>query len=265
MSPETPSNPVLNVLKRLPITMVLSDLTTGRIVWASTPEPAIIGVTSAADVIGKCLLDFIDASQQSIALRDLQAVAAGESPPPVTYHIRRVGGGRSDVQISSIPTNLDGRPAMLSLVTDVTAGERARRDLDEARERYQQLVETSPDGIVVVGPHGIAFANETIVRALGAESSADLVGQPMYRFIHPDFHDAVREARRVVVRYGKTIPAAPVTLIRLDGACVRTTAQTTRVHWSGEPASQTIMRDLAATACEAAEADLAVELPDAAG
>lgn len=249
-------NPVLSVLARLPITIVLSDLATGEIIWASTPHPEMIGARSADDVVGRCLLDFIDPSQREIALRDLQAVAEGQSPAPVIYQLRRVGGGVADVQIASVPTNLDGRAAMLSLVTDVSASERARRDLDEARERYRQLVETSPDGIIVIGPSGIEYVNQTLVQALGAGSAEEILGEQPYRFIHPDFHAAAREARRQVTRYGKSLPPRPITLVRLDGACVKTTVQTTRIHWNGEYATQTIMRDLAATSCDASEADL---------
>lgn len=248
MARQRERNPVLSVLERLPITTVLSDVTNGEIIWAGTPDPDIIGLKSAEEVVGRNLLDFIDPSQHAIALHDLQAIAEGGSPPPVTYHLRRIGGGTSDVQIASILTNLDGRPVMLSLVTDVTESHRALRDLAETEERYRQLVETSPDGIVVVGNEGIVYANQTLWQALGATSEHDLLGQPMYRFIHPDFHDAVREARRRVVRYGKMHPAAPVILVRLDGTTIPTTARTMFVHWGGEPATQTSMRDLATAA-----------------
>lgn len=245
MASERTTNPVLTVLARLPITTVLSDLATGAIVWASTPDPDIVGLKQTEDILGRNLLDFIDPSQHEIALRDLQAVAEGQSPPSVTYHLRRVGGGTTDVQISSIPTTYDGRPTMLSLVTDISTCTRALRDLEESQDRYRQLVESSPDGIVVVSStEGILYANEMFWRAVGATSADEVIGQPPYRFVPDEFHGTVREIRRRVLRYGKPNPPTPLTLMRLDGTTLETTAQTMRVLWSGEPVTQTRLRDL---------------------
>ena len=245
MASEPAPNPVLTVLARLPITTVLSDLSTGAIVWASTPDPGMVGLKQAGDIVGRNLLDFIDPSQHEIALRDLQAVAEGQSPPPVTYHLRRVGGGTTDAQIASIPTTFDGRPTMLSLVTDISTCTRALRDLEETQDRYRQLVETSTDGIVVVSStEGILYANETFWRAVGAASADEVVGQPPYRFVRDDLHNTVREIRRRVLRYGTPNPPTPLVIVRLDGTTFEATAQTMRVLWSGEPVTQTRLRDL---------------------
>jgi PAS domain S-box-containing protein len=194
------------------------------------------------------LLDFIDPSQHEIALRDLQAIAEGQSPPPVTYHLRRIRGGTTDVQIASVLTNLEGKPAMLSLVTDVSDCQQALRNLAESEERYRQLVENSPDGIAVTGNDGVVYANETLWRALGASSEGDVLGKPGLSFVHPDDQATFREIRRRVIRYGKPNPATPVRLVRLDGTIIETTAQTMFVHWGGEPATQTSLRDLATAA-----------------
>lgn len=245
MTSERPSSPVLSVLARLPVTIVLSDIQTGEIVWASTPDPSVMGLRRAEDVLGRNLLDFVRPDQHSAALRDLEAVARGQSPPPAVYHLVRSGGRTLDVQIASTPTSFDGRAMMLSLVTDVTDMQTTLRDLAESQERYRTLVDTSFDGIVVVSTaEGILFANETFLRAMRASSADDVLGKPPYRFIHPDQHAIVRETRRRVLRYGKPVPPLPLTLIRLDGTHVETTAQIMRVHWSGEAVTQTRLRDL---------------------
>jgi two-component system sporulation sensor kinase A len=253
VSPERERNPVLTVLERLPIAVVISDLASGTVLWASTRDPNVAGGLTADQVVGRCLLDFIDPSQQERALHDLQLVAAGQSPPPVNYRIHHPGSGVAHAQIASVPSTYEGRPAVLSLVTNVTELVRARQELEEVQERYRQLVETSPDGIVVVGPGGVDYVNQTLVRALGATSPDELIGQSVYSFIHPDYHDASREARRQVIRYGKNLPPRPITLVRLDGAYITTTVQTTRIHWNGEYATQTIMRDLVTAVPETLE------------
>lgn len=240
---------LLNTLKRLPLTFVVSDLESGVIVWASSNDPQMVGVPSAEKVIGTCLLEYIDSDQHHIALRDLQAVVAGESPPPVIYHLQRVGGGVADIQIASMPVLLDGRSGMLSVMTDVSESERARRELEERLERYRRIVEDSPVGLVIVGTHGITFANGTLVRALGAENADALLGTSLTDLVAPESRDELREARRRVMRYEKPVATGPVALVCADGRIVETTTMTRLVEWDGQPASQTVFRDLCGAGC----------------
>ena len=149
------------------------------------------------------------------------------------------------MQIASVATSIEGKPAMLSIVTDVSAIEQACRELAESEERYRRLVDHSPDGIAVIAAGGIVYANDTLLRALGAERPEDVVGQSQYRFVHPDYHDPVKRARQRILRYGEPQAALPVVLVRLDGSTFETTVSSDLVHWAGEPATQAIMRDLA--------------------
>lgn len=244
MKPVVITDELLDVLKRLPLTFVVSDLAGGEILWASSHDPKMMGVPSAERVIGTCLLEYIDSDQHHIALRDLQAVIAGESPPPVTYHLKRIGGGVADIQIASMPVVLEGRPGMLSVMTDVSDSERARRDLEIKREYYRQLVDESPDGLVIVGPHGVTFANKTLASAVGAGSPDELLGMPLTELVRPASRDELREARRRVMRYRKPVATGPLLLANPDGHVLETRTMTTYVHSETEPASQTVFRDL---------------------
>lgn len=100
------------VLERLPIATVISDVTTGVLLWANSRNMQILaGVASPEHLIGRSLLGFIEPAQQAIALRDIEAIARGQSPAPVVYHFRRLDGGAADVQIMSVPLRYGETPA----------------------------------------------------------------------------------------------------------------------------------------------------------
>jgi len=242
--PQDRVKPILKVLEHLPVSAVISSPITGRIQWTNRHNVELSGASSREDLIGRSIFDFIESSQHAIALRDTALIAAGQVPPPVIYDLRKLDGGSAQAHISSVPMSFHGRPAMLSLVTEVTEREQLVRQLSESEERYRSLVETSPSGIVVVADDEIVFANPALVRALGMESDEALVGTSMYEHIVPEHRKAVREARRRVLMKKQPHPAAPVTLLRPDGSRVDALAATALVHWKGSPATQTILSSL---------------------
>lgn len=237
----------LTLLEALPISVVISDMANGTILWTNARNLELAGAGSPEQLIGRNLLEFIEPEQQAVALRDIEAVTRGESPEGIVYHLRRLDGGSADVLIMSALTEFADAPAMLSLVADVTPQQRACRDLAESEERYRQLVETSPDGLAVVVGEEIVYANSVLAHALGT-APEQLVGKSMFTFLERSFHRRIKEARRDLVLKGGSAPATPVVLIRTDGDSVRATAASSVVRWHGEVATQTLFRDIGAAA-----------------
>jgi PAS domain S-box-containing protein len=59
------------------------------------------------------------------------------------------------------------------------------RDRWERDERYQQLVELAPDGILVHDGERIVLANAAAVQLAGAASRDELAGLPIDAILHP--------------------------------------------------------------------------------
>lgn len=230
------------VLEALPVAVVLADFGTGEITWVNSRNLEMAGATAPEQIVGHNLLEFLHPDQHAVALRDVAAIAQGASPPPVTYRMRRLDGGSSDIHISSIPIKSGDETAMLSVCVDVTDLERSRRALQESEERYRGLVEGSPDGVlVVVGKEEVAFANTSLWQALGASSAEQICGRSLYKYVHPDRRLGVREMRKVVLETGAVLPMTSTVLLGVDGTEIAASAQTTRVHWLGEAATQTVL------------------------
>lgn len=230
------------ILEFLPISIVITSLESGTIIWVNSRDMQLAGATSPDQIVGHNLLEFLNPDQHGIALRDFALVAEGASPPPMMYCLRRLDGGSADVQISSIPVRFEGQRAMLSICADVTEQQRARRACVESEERYRSLVETSPNGVVVIlDTEETVYVNPALCGILGTDSPETLLRKPMRSYIHPDELKAVREGRAYVLETHETIPPTPARLVRLDGEAVSVFAQTTFVRWQGENATQTVL------------------------
>jgi PAS domain S-box-containing protein len=235
-------NAVLSILERLPQTAVISSAQTGRILWVNSRDINVMRATHPEQLVGRVLLEFIDPAQQATALRDLEAISRGESPPPVIYKLKRLDGGWAWVQIASIPMVFEGGPAMLSLVADVSEQQEALRELEESEQRYRELVQAAPDGIIVVVGDDIAYVNPAAAALVNCPDADALIGRSMYDFIRQDERAGIREARRQLLTKSARLFDAPATLVTLDGAEVPVTARTAFVYWHGEPATQTVLR-----------------------
>jgi PAS domain S-box-containing protein len=237
---------LLKVIERMPVPALIASPVTSKILWANCRLLEMYGVTDSADVVGKSLLDFIQAPQIGRALADLARVVAGQSPPPVTYQLRRFNGEYAAGQVSSVPMLFRGQPAMLSFVTDVSEREHLVLSLRESDERYQLLLDSMPAGVVVVVHGIIAYANRSLAEALGMDGPGALIGTSMETHIDPAYRAAVEAAQKRMLTSGEAHPAAPVVLLRADGSRLMTTAASTVIHWEGVPATQTLMHDLRA-------------------
>lgn len=239
------------ILEAVPTPALVASPVTARILWVNKRLLKMYGAADTDGIVGKSLLDFIEASQMDRAIADLAKVVLGGSPPPVTYQLKRADGGHAAGQVSSVPLLFEGEPAMLSFVTDVSERERLVRSLRESQDRYQLLLDSMPGGMVVVVDGFIVYANDSLARALGFSSARELVDKRMMRFLAEDSQGSVHESREKTLLSGVSHPATPIILIRRDGSSLPTTAASTVIHWEGRRATQTLLYNIGDGAAQA--------------
>ncbi len=143
----------------------------------------------------------------------------------------------------------------LSLAADVQkraeelerkAVERKEADLAlvESEARYRSLVEWSPEAITVSRGGTLLFVNPSMIKLLGATDEPDLVGKSILDIVHPDLQDIVRARLRSHAERGGTLPRIEERLVRLDGAVIDVEIDGRSIHYKGEPALFSSMRDI---------------------
>ncbi len=101
---------------------------------------------------------------------------------------------------SADPVDVGGQPCLLTVMTDITDRERARRDLATSEQRYRGLIESQRMLIVRVDPGGgFTFANDAFCRTFGLkrEELSSATYQPM---IHPEDLPATLEIMKGLYR-----------------------------------------------------------------
>jgi PAS domain S-box-containing protein len=83
---------------------------------------------------------------------------------------------------------------VLGISHDITAMHNAQQELRESQELYRLLVETSPDGIGILGLDGtIIFANQQLADLFGMKSPFDCIGTNFISLIAPEEHPRITD------------------------------------------------------------------------
>jgi diguanylate cyclase (GGDEF)-like protein/PAS domain S-box-containing protein len=116
--------------------------------------------------------------------------------------------------------------------------EMRQRALQESEARYRLLVEQSPEAIAVHRNGYLQYVNAAAARLIGAADGDALTGRRTSDFVHPDDLPTVR-------RLSKNGPARlQYRLVRFDGSVREVEAVAVRLNFEGEPAVQTVLRDI---------------------
>jgi PAS domain S-box-containing protein len=106
--------------------------------------------------------------------------------------------------------------AVESLNTEIKQHELTEQALRSSELRYRQLVEHSPEPVIVIRDKRIAFINRAALGLFGAEKSEQLLIRPPLELIHPD--DRERFSGRLAdVLKGNVTPLFQKRIVRLDG------------------------------------------------
>ena len=124
--------------------------------------------------------------------------------PGMEQRALRLDGTPVDVDVKSAPFRFEGRPAIQTVVRDITERRRAEHELREAEDRYRRLVELSPEPIFVHADFKYVYVNSAFVSLMGASCGDELLGKSVLRTRSSRIPRAVRERVRLQSRRIKT-------------------------------------------------------------
>ena len=121
--------------------------------------------------------------------------------------------------------------------------QQALQGLADSEKRYRQLVEMSPDAILVHQRGRYVFSNQAGAALFGAEGPKMLLGRRVLETVHPDFVKQVRK-RVTAGQAGSAPEVQELKILRLDGMAVDVEASAVPVPYRGEAAVQVMLRDI---------------------
>ncbi|MEQ1798859.1 MAG: PAS domain S-box protein, partial [Lacibacter sp.] len=141
--------------------------------------------------------------------------------------------------------NSEGEPVKLILsIRDITQRKRSEQALIESETKYRELVENSPDSIVIYQEGKVVFVNNETVRLMAAETKAQLIGKSVLDFVHPDYRPFVITRMKTAAAEGTILPMAEEKFINLEGTEIDVEVKALPIVNQNKPAVQLIIRDI---------------------
>ena len=126
------------------------------------------------EITTKTVFDINPNSKEEIR-RIFQESAQRGSNHFVTQHFRADRSIR-DVEIFNGKIAIDGRDLLHVIIYDITESTRALTNLEKSEQRFRQLIENSPDGIVVETDGQFAYVNQKALELYRAQDVQELLG-----------------------------------------------------------------------------------------
>jgi two-component system cell cycle sensor histidine kinase/response regulator CckA len=165
-------------------------------------------------------------------------------PRAVSQHLLK-GGAIIDVEVASVSTTFEHRPARLIVSVDISARVAAEQALRESEGRYRDLIENAHDLIATVDlERRFTSVNRAFEQALGY-THAELIGMPLGVIVPADWHERLAEALEVKVEQQVPGTTYEHELLAKDGRRITVEVSTTLILSNGEAVgTQAVCRDV---------------------
>ena len=188
----------------------------GTLLFVNPALVKMMGATSAQDLVGKPIIDWVHPDFRQI-VRDRIKNDAGVLPT-IEEKFLKFDGAVIDVEVCSRSIIYEGESALYSSIRDVTARKRIEEALRESEERFSDAFEYAPIGMALASPAGRWLkVNQAFCDLIGY-SEAGLLTRTFQDITPPeDTEVSAENARRFARRRdrllsdGKTLRSRPGT------------------------------------------------------
>jgi PAS domain S-box-containing protein len=216
----------------------------GRITSMNAAGARFFGL-SVPELTGKHLSELID---PATAARDIAETRNHESQSPLrfTYHLADSNGNSRYLDsVITVERNRRRQPiGVRGVVRDITDQKIAEEALKESEERYRQLVELSPDAIVVHSEGKFTYLNPAAQKLWAAPNALALIGKAILEVVHPDHHDKATDLTRQIQSLEKRSSQVELKCVRLDGVVIDVEVTGLPFTSAGKSAVQAVFRDV---------------------
>lgn len=115
--------------------------------------------------------------------------------------------------------------------------------LKESEERYRNIVDLSPEAIVITVDSKIVLANHQCCRLLGINYSK-VIGENIYKYIDPQFLTMAHRRIKKVLGEKKLNSTSDYRILRYDSSLVEVEVSASYLTYKGKPAIQAVIRNI---------------------
>jgi len=143
--------------------------------------------------------------------------------------------------------NKEGKAIWIAgAVVDMTESHKTQRALAESEERYRELVEASPDAIILHHDGNVVYANPATFKLLGIDPSKTVAGQSIQAFIESPYDKLITKRLSMIANGHRHVPAIEIKLRNTDGELLDVDVASQRIMRDNKPMVQSVIRDISA-------------------
>lgn len=225
--------------------IIISTSLSGEIQYVSPSCEHILGYVSD-ELIRQNLFSLLHTDDFERAFQDRKKVLNEHVNGRSSYRVAKKNGEIIWVEMLCKPIiDPDTQHVLeiVSVIRDITERIKAEEDLKSRKKAFRDLIEHSPDAVVIVNEEKILFINETGIRLLGATSSEEITSKHVLDFIHPTDYPKARKRMKSVMD-GETTDFIEYKINRLDGTVLHAEIKSIPTVFHNQMAQHTIIRDI---------------------
>lgn len=143
--------------------------------------------------------------------------AMGKSTGPDEFILKKKGGDKVSVEISTHPVKYENKTIILGIARDITERKRAEETLQANEKRFRALIEHSHDAITLLAADGtVLFDSTSIVNVLGY-GPTERIGRSVFEFVHPEEREGMSRGFIKFAQQTGGIALSEVRFIHKDG------------------------------------------------
>lgn len=229
--------------KTSPDAINLNRLSDGMYIDINEGFTKLTGFTWA-DVSGKTSVElsiWVDAGDGYRLVQSLQKDGYVEN---FEARFRRKDGQIGTGLMSARILGLHQEDLILSITRDITERKQVENALRESEKRYHQILEASPDAILVRSGETIAYANPAALKLLRAEKVQDLIGKRYLDLVHPEDRTVSAERVKKSMNGDWIVPPREHRMMTMDGQVVNVESTGVPIRYQGRIQHFGMFRDI---------------------
>lgn len=132
---------------------------------------------------------------------------------------------------------------VVTVLRDISERVKAEEELWSRKKAFRNLIENSPDTVLIAKNDKILFINETGVHLLGASSSEDIINTSILDYIHSDYWKKAKRRMKKVFN-GDTTDFTEYKIKRFDGTLLDVEIKGIPTFFQSQTAQHVIVRDM---------------------
>ena len=164
-----------------------------QVVYVNPKALEMVGATHEEQLLGKHLLDFIHPEEKEVYQERVEGIKRNEPVNLAEYKIQTQDNKTIFVQATGSRINFNGKPAIMTLASDVTENRMLQERLMVSEQQYKSLFEYNKNAVYAMDIEGNFTSVNKVAKELSGYSEHECLSMSVMDLVLPDDHFKLRE------------------------------------------------------------------------